>query len=73
MTNIAEMTNTELEAALNEAVNTSNWYFGDNETLCEYWHLRACELQCEVYRREGNLTMARRWKRLMKSATRESA
>jgi hypothetical protein len=51
MTNIAEMTNTELEAALREAVQTSNFYFADNEWLCEQWHLKACDLQAELDRR----------------------
>lgn len=65
MTNIAEMTNTELGINLDEAVEQSNWYFMDqNWPLSERWHLRAVELQAEQYRRAGDLTMARRWERL---------
>lgn len=52
MTNTAEMTNTELEAALAEAVDWSNWYFDDsNWKMAELWHLKAVELQAAVERR----------------------
>jgi hypothetical protein len=60
MTNIAEMTNTELHAELAEAVEWSNWHFADqNWHLAEQWHLRAVQAQLELERRA--------------SATRESA
>lgn len=52
MTNTAEMTNTELQAALAEAVEWSNWHFEDqNWRMSEQWHLRAVELQAAVERR----------------------
>lgn len=53
MTNKAEMTNTELQAALLEAVETSNRYFEDGDfRMAEQWHLRAVELQ---QRREAGI------------------
>lgn len=46
MTNKARMTNNELQAALLEAVETSNRYFDDRDwRMAEQWHLRAVELQ----------------------------
>lgn len=46
MTNTSEMTNTELQAALIEAVAQSNRYFEDgNWALSEYWHVHAVLLQ----------------------------
>lgn len=52
MTNTAEMTNSELEAALAEAVDWSNWHFDDqNWHLAERWHLRAVQLTNELERR----------------------
>jgi hypothetical protein len=42
---MTRMTNTELQAALADAVDLSNWYFDDqNWHLAEYWHLRAVEV-----------------------------
>jgi hypothetical protein len=47
-----EMTLPELEAALTEAVHTSDWWFDDqNWKLSEWWGLRAEELHAEVERR----------------------
>lgn len=52
MTNSREMTNTQLDVALAEAVAMSNWWFDDqNWTLAEWWGLRAEELHAEVERR----------------------
>lgn len=52
MTNTAEMTNTELQAALAEAVTWSNWYFDEqNWAMAEQWGLRAEELQAAADRR----------------------
>lgn len=46
ITNIARMTNTELRAALIDAVACSNRYFySSNWRLSRYWHYRAVELQ----------------------------
>jgi hypothetical protein len=43
------MTNTDLQAALAEAVTWSNWYFEASEWwLAEQWHLVAVELQAEI-------------------------
>lgn len=52
ITNTAEMTNTELRAALDEAVDWSNWHFeAEDWNLSEQWHLRAVELHEAVERR----------------------
>lgn len=52
MTNTAEMTNTDLQAALDEAVDWSNWFFeGEDFAAAEQWHLRAVDLQAAVDRR----------------------
>lgn len=52
MTNTAEMTNSDLEAALAEAVEWSNWHFDDqNWRLAEQWHLRAVQYTNELERR----------------------
>lgn len=65
MTNTAEMTNSDLQAALAEAVEWSNWHFEDqNWHMAERWHNRACGLQAEVHRRAGDVALARRWERL---------
>lgn len=65
MTNTAEMTNSQLQAALAEAVEWSNWYFDDcNWSLSEQWHVRAVDLQAEAHRRNGDVALARRWERL---------
>jgi hypothetical protein len=49
MTNTAEMTNTQLRAALDEAVRWSNWYFDGGEWwLAEQWHLKATDLQAAL-------------------------
>jgi hypothetical protein len=48
------MTNTQsLRDQLQEAVELSNWYFGENPVLCEYWHNRACELTDQLVSATG--------------------
>lgn len=52
MTNMAEMTNGDLEAALAEAVEWSNWHFMDQSWhLAERWHLLAVQYTNELERR----------------------
>lgn len=54
MTNTTEMTNTERQARLAEAVEMSNWYFDAHDwRLAEQWHLRAVELQQQLATGEG--------------------
>jgi hypothetical protein len=47
-----QMTLDELRAALDEAVDTSNWHLEDQAwAAAEWWHLRAVELGAEIERR----------------------
>jgi hypothetical protein len=49
------MTNTELHAALAEAVEWSNWHFSDqNWHLAERWHLQAVRYTNELERRRAS-------------------